>query len=505
MPELDDQPQSKVGEDLEARLRDLSAQIEALRRQLAAQERNLESRLVAQEHRGFAALLNFFRAFSQRAKHDAANPPGWLRRRRVSAVSGLATAFRPSPTKVLVLGGSIMTALTLVVAIAANQLVQQQNREIKVTNELAEAQRRAALMFEFTSVLEQVTDAADREPPYGSTDELTVISPLLRGRIAGLAAALRPYRYLAYEKPEPAPAWWENLWRWCGKSLWCSEKMPNWWKGPMEFISPKPTPEALIPEPLSPERGQLAMTLVRSRVAVDWGQISLRHADLQGQVLSGVDLRDADLRGASLRGANLSFSDLRGAILADADMRHATLIGANLEATDLGGADLRRATLGGADLGAADLEGADLRDAVFFGVVLSDPILGRSILSGASLAYPNRGTLLLSEAFTSEMMSNIGNPIGAELGGADLTSADLRGADMRGTNLRDADLSAADLRGAKLEQRALDLACANPDLPPKLVGLAAPLACPEPVYWEARLPFARGRRETSAGASRPID
>lgn len=91
----------------------------------------------------------------------------------------------------------------------------------------------------------------------------------------------------------------------------------------------------------------------------------LRHLDLHGLDLSGVNLNGADLRGV-----NLCSADLRGAHLAGADLAHAKLRKACLRFADLSDANLFAADLRGADLYGADLQGANLDDATLTGATL---------------------------------------------------------------------------------------------------------------------------------------
>jgi uncharacterized protein YjbI with pentapeptide repeats len=88
-------------------------------------------------------------------------------------------------------------------------------------------------------------------------------------------------------------------------------------------------------------------------------------ANLQGTILEGAQLKCANLRGANLERADLQRSDLRGARLQRANLTQANLFASNLGAADLWAAnlscaDLQRANLEGAILVEAFLENADL-------------------------------------------------------------------------------------------------------------------------------------------------
>ena len=98
----------------------------------------------------------------------------------------------------------------------------------------------------------------------------------------------------------------------------------------------------LTVESLSPERGQLLISLVH--LNVDMSPLTERRATFQY----------ADLRGANLRGANLS-----GIFLRESDLSRTQLEGANLKDADTYGANLRLAYLKNSDLRNIFLTGAD--------------------------------------------------------------------------------------------------------------------------------------------------
>ena len=91
--------------------------------------------------------------------------------------------------------------------------------------------------------------------------------------------------------------------------------------------------------------------------------VILDEENLNGMILTGIDLSRASLRGASMHATNLMNADLRGADLTGANLAEADLIMAKLDGAILTGANFREADLLGASLdqavyGAADLEGA---------------------------------------------------------------------------------------------------------------------------------------------------
>lgn len=234
--------------------------------------------------------------------------------------------------------------LGTIVLMNQNEKIDKQNIRLEQQTYLQEAERRSSLVFLFSNIM----DAVDKELKEDIGKKgVRDLSPQLIGRITGLSTRLKPYRYLDGDE--------------------------------------------LTTKPLSPERGQLFISLLGSQL----------DTNTLVKIYNRIDLRDADLIGANLRGANLI-----GADLSDADLAFADLSDANLRDADLRDADLSRA-----DLGDANLSGADL--------TLTD--LSRADLSDADLRY------------------------------AYLLGAYLIGANLRGANLWNADLSIADLSQAKVD------------------------------------------------------
>ena len=120
--------------------------------------------------------------------------------------------------------------------------------------------------------------------------------------------------------------------------------------------------------------------------------------DLRNGALAGVDFADLDLRGARLDGANLegaSFfrADLRQATLASANLNRAVLTGARLEGASLEQASLIGAHLEHACLASTDLRHSDLRQASLYRTRFQDADLrgarfssSRGLLEGAQWA-----------------------------------------------------------------------------------------------------------------------
>jgi len=202
-----------------------------------------------------------------------------------------------------------------------NELLSKQNTRLDQQTYLQEADRRSSLVFLFNNIM----DAIDKElkEDYGN-DDIRNLSPQLTGRIIALSTRLEPYYYMQGD--------------------------------------------SLIDKPLSPERGQLLVSLLESQLdttaldkiyaKADFSYADLINDNLEGAYISGATLDYADLSMARLRDADLSKANLW-----DADLSMARLRYADLSKARLWYADLSRARLWDADLSEADLRNADLNSA----------------------------------------------------------------------------------------------------------------------------------------------
>ncbi len=297
-----------------------------------------------------------------------------------------------------------------------NALMTNQNTLIQHQMSLEEADRRGALVMLMSNIMDKVDKEIELQQAGLSKQARDKtrfnLSPSLIGQIVALSHSFKPYRYLEED--------------------------------------------SLINEQLSPERGQLLITLTLLPLDTScfnkiYKSSTFQQADLNNAVLREVYLSGADLNGADLHGADLSGTDLRGADLSGTDLR-----GADLSGTDLRGADLRRANLSGALFILANLHKADLNSAN----------LSRVYLSGADLSEADLSEADLSEAYLKELDLRK-----LDLSEHDLRKFDLRNLDLREHNLRmadwdrfhsklasligtflgDANLSGADLSGADLK------------------------------------------------------
>lgn len=168
-----------------------------------------------------------------------------------------------------------------------NELLNNQNKLIERQMSLEEASRRSSLIVLMSNIMDKVDDEINRQRKPKDTDETRYkLSASLIGQIAALSHAFKPYRYL--------------------------------------------DGDSLIPKPLSPERGQLLITLVQ--LPLDTLSFKLIYSS---SAFYNADLKEAKLQKAYLVGANLTGADLSTAQLEWAIMRGSVLNNANLYRADL--------------------------------------------------------------------------------------------------------------------------------------------------------------------------
>ncbi|MEO0683739.1 MAG: pentapeptide repeat-containing protein [Cyanobacteria bacterium J06649_11] len=213
----------------------------------------------------------------------------------------------------------------IIITIVPIVLLNQQNRLIKIQNELVafqnsrinyqtylqEAERRSSLVFLFSNVMDAI-DRELREDVY--EDNLRNLSPQLIGRIISLSQRLKPYQYL--------------------------------------------DADTLISRPLSPERGQLLVNLVESKLDIKtyeqiWQKADFSYSDLQAikfdsttylqyANLNRSNFTDAEFFKVNLRSSNLEHSILNTANFSGTDLSYSSLIGVQMDPVSfIGGAKLK--------------------------------------------------------------------------------------------------------------------------------------------------------------------
>ncbi|MDV3480849.1 pentapeptide repeat-containing protein [Sphingobium yanoikuyae] len=314
-----------------------------------------ERRFVEQEHRFFHALSNLRKYW---------NGPDHLRR---SSIIALGWAITSKAARSATTGGiGIVALISVFLAWKANALLARQNQTLDQQTMLIEAQRRASLNIELSSIWDQLRDEVPEQPPSVGFEP----SNVLTARIVSVSRALLPYQSLEIGAAHASNA---------GSRFW-------------EFQLPA-SQVVLRDRPLSPERGQLIQAL--AALGIDIETLSYRgatfaYADLSGQILSfpaadRVDLSRASFRGAIIWRTDFSHTNLAGADFACAYFEHVIFgggvgtvmnYGIKFGEVDLGGFIVDHSTSGlenyrgfaGVHIHPDTLDMADLRGALLDGL-----------------------------------------------------------------------------------------------------------------------------------------
>ena len=212
----------------------------------------------------------------------------------------------------------LIALLPTTLMIYQNNLLKIQNKKIQDQTFLAEASRRSAQMFIMGDVLSDINTELDVR---GSS----ILSNTLTGRVVSLSRAMKPYKYIDSRNDE------------------------------------------LIEKYISPERGQLLITLCKSTInrsffvdeilqECDFTKSELTNANLIGKVLTEVNLDGSNLSSAELQGVDARRASLRNTNLTNVDLEDANLSFSDLTKADLSGAFLINTNLRKADLTGVKLD-----------------------------------------------------------------------------------------------------------------------------------------------------
>ncbi|RMG85596.1 MAG: pentapeptide repeat-containing protein [Bacteroidetes bacterium] len=273
-----------------------------------------------------------------------------------------------------------------------NQLIQKQVKSIEEQTELIEAERRGSV----GSLMGTILDRVDAELQQNKWLKKRQLTPELIGRIAALSQSFKPYRYL------------QN--------------------------------DSLIDKPISPEKGQLLLSLIQSRMDNKSYLAIFNQSNFDYAELPGTYLAKAFLNNIQLRHANLTRTDLTNA---------------SLKSADLALADAQRAIFINALLDGADFSGADLKGAVFENARMRTTILNEALMNGTNLVKANldgaemQKTQLIAADLERAKMKGV-NFLETNLSNAVLRKADLRSALLRRVNLSGSDLRDANFIGTRM-------------------------------------------------------
>lgn len=186
-----------------------------------------------------------------------------------------------------------------------NELLKKQNNRLDQQTYLQEAERRSSLVFLFSNIMDAINLEISSDYKQNGVRDL---SPQLTGRIIALANRLKPYYYLQGD--------------------------------------------SLIKEQLSPERGQLLLTLVESKLSDSTFQIikeraNFSYSDLSQSNLSGLDLSYINLSNSNMEGVNLSKTKLIASNFANSNLRKANFTNVDIQESNFENANMENVNLRG--------------------------------------------------------------------------------------------------------------------------------------------------------------
>ncbi len=275
-----------------------------------------------------------------------------------------------------------------------NELFGYQNKKIGIQTELLEADRRSALIFLMSNIMDKLDNELKED---WNNDNIRNISPELIGRISSLSYSFKPYRFLQGD--------------------------------------------TLISKPLSPERGQLLITLSKSNLDSISLLTLMKNCVFESADLRGVFLGDANLRGVSLNGA-----DLEGAILERADLEGANFTGTNFSSANLEGTNLINSLLILTNFAKARLKNANLTNVQILSADFRGAVLDSVKFKNATISTPDfREADFNGTDFRGANFSNV------NLEGINLENANLEGVDLKGNKNKASYFKGAPLRNRKIK------------------------------------------------------
>lgn len=297
-----------------------------------------------------------------------------------------------------------------------NELIKKQNIRLDQQTYLQEAERRSSLVFLFSNIMDAIDQELKTDVGIKGKPDL---SPQLTGRIIALSTRLKPYLYME--------------------------------------------DSTLIDKPLSPERGQLLVSLIGSELdsvsliqifeRADFSYADLEGANLSGAMMNGINLEKANLKKAILHDAKMKNSKLSQAELQNAELLRASLQKATLRKTKFNNAHLgyvkrerNIATVGGVNTyphldKTSNIKGVDLSNADLAGADFSNTNLINAVLE--NIKFDKKTTFKNSKMWNTTFT-------GSDLRGINLTNVDMYLSELDSTKLKGAVLTKVDLRGANL-------------------------------------------------------
>lgn len=246
----------------------------------------------------------------------------------------------------------ILASIPTILLFKQNQLLDYQNSRLTQQTYLQEAERRSSLVFLFSNILDSIDDELKND--YNSNIKRD-LSPQLIGRIISLSSSLKPYKYLSNDN--------------------------------------------LISNELSPERGQLLISLLSSKldentlqeilIKSDFNYSDLRNADLSKTNLSEARLNFSNLENANLHKCIILAGRFENANLRNANFSSSQLIETTFENSIMEGTNLSRVETYTTNFKNCNLKNSNLRYAKLNGSFFEEAILDSALVAPEVMSQLN--------------------------------------------------------------------------------------------------------------------
>ncbi|QHI35158.1 hypothetical protein IMCC3317_05040 [Kordia antarctica] len=246
-------------------------------------------------------------------------------------------------------------------------LFKSQNKYIKQQSFLSEASRRSAQMIILGDILSDLNKELQDK-----NNTKRILSDALVGRIVSISSVMKPYYYL--EDGE------------------------------------------LIDKPLSPERGQLLISLMISKIDTAFlkenilKKCDFTYSDLQNTTIENAYLSEAKLANSSFKGSKIFNSNFKFANLSGSDFSYCMVAGGSFKQsfltnvdvsnssfsnTNLENSEMRRARIINVNFGGSNIKGVNFRNSILNNVNLGKVDIGKSVY------IDNRNSKIMKDDFLS--------------------------------------------------------------------------------------------------------
>lgn len=238
----------------------------------------------------------------------------------------------------------IIATIPTILLYKQNKLLEHQNSRLKQQTYLQEAERRSSLIFLFSNIMDSIDEELKNDYLDNGKRDL---SPQLMGRIISISSRLKPYKFL------------EN--------------------------------GELIETEISPERGQLLITLLASDL----------NSNVLNELLNKSDFSYSDLKGANLSRTDMSYLNLNNSNLEDANLLGAVINGGNCQKCNFKNANLTNTDVTENNFTGSNFTGSNLRKLNAYNTWFTNCNLSNSNIENTKFTYSFLENVILDSAKVS--------------------------------------------------------------------------------------------------------